>query len=166
MFINFLQEEENDSLRPHTFYVLYDIDYGDTLVFYSSSEIYGLNNLTNGYDIYALQKSMQEVEVTIDYKIPRNYKSVSKSMVNDYQDREIEKIFKEFSGTFMGISIVTGSKYIFITSEDDTDNVIMLDNNSVVVVSKQHVIDNFRYYLLADDVEDFLDLEFTIRNKD
>ncbi len=103
-----------------------------------------------------------KVKVDITYKIPRKYKSIDKDITKEYDDDYTTQLMN-ISGIYMGISMVTKSKYLFIIHAG-CDQVLMLDNTTgTTIVTKQHLKDMYNLYILSDEVDDYLTDDLFIR---
>jgi len=157
--------EINLHVKENTWYFINEED----LCYFSKGTYYSLCEKENtfieqGEDYYNSSVKV-EVKVDITYKIPRKYKSIDKEVTRQYDDGYTPQLMN-ISGIYMGISMVTESRYLFII-QANCDQVIMLDNqknlNNTAIVTKQHLKDMYELYLLADEVDDFLTDDLFIR---
>jgi hypothetical protein len=151
------------SLNKNTFYLIDndELSYFDGhyhFVFAEEENTFVIND-----ESYYHTSKIQEVKVKVDYTIPRKYKSISKSICKEY-DEEYTPEDLNISGIYCGISMVSKAKYLFVVS-DRHDEVMMLADKTVTIVTKQHLKDMYTMYLLADEVDNYLDDNLYIRIK-
>jgi len=157
--------EINLQVKENTWYFINEKD----LCYFSKGTYYSLCEKENTFieqsEDYYKRDVKVEVKVDIEYKIPRKYKSIDKKVTRQYDEGYTPQLMN-ISGIYMGISMVTKSKYLFIIYAG-CDQVLMLDNqknlNNTAIVTKQHLKDMYELYLLADEVDDYLSDKLFIR---
>lgn len=133
----------------------------DCLNVYLDNKMFVIYDDINTFD-YSENNNLVEVSCNIEWTVPRDYKSLSKKILEGYH--EDYRMDIDISGIYYGISILTNEKYLFIVNEYHSQSIMIDKKGKLSMIPIGSIEDKFKYYLLADGIKDELNLTFTIRN--